>query len=293
MSFRFTRRGAAAALASAMFAASCGGGGGGEEPPAPSPEPAAASARISRVVVAGDSLADVGTFGFRATVQDASDPEGYPVYPEIVARELGAGRPCNFFSSEDGDSFRENAGCTGFAVGGAMVRNPVTRGGSRVPFSLEHQLERAVQAQGGAWRAGDLLVIDAGANDAAAFADAYLDAQSGGTAEEVIFLALLRQELDASTIADARRPGNRFWLSAVAGSARSLAQPWSRRSSSSRIARRCSLISSCSSCRNASLSTMSLLAKWAVMSGITTSTMMEMSRPATIRPAVVVGYVSP
>jgi phospholipase/lecithinase/hemolysin len=210
MASTFSRRACLAALATIMAAvvSGCGGGGSPAASPAPAPATASGSASgsgtppISRVFVAGDSLADVGTFGLKATVQSASDPAaGYPVYPERVATDLATGSLCNYFSSTDGRSFTTNAGCTNFAVGGTHVLNPVTRGGSAVPLSLEHQLEAAVEANGGAWRAGDLIVVDAGANDAAALADAYLDARGGG-AEAGVYLALLAQQLDADTLAD-------------------------------------------------------------------------------------------
>jgi outer membrane lipase/esterase len=188
-------------IALALLAA-CGGGGGDASAPAAA-APAAASVPIARVFVAGDSLADVGTFGLKATVQSASNAAaGYPIYPELVAASLGAGKLCNAFSSTDGRSFTTHAGCTDFAVGGAQVVNPITRGGSQLPLSLENQLKAAVAANGGSWRAGDLVVVDAGANDAAGLADAYVGALGGG-ADEAVFLALLGQQLSASAIAEA------------------------------------------------------------------------------------------
>jgi len=208
MASTFSRRGLTAALAaSAVFLiTACGGGGGGD--PEPTPAPAAASGGPpSRLIVAGDSLADVGTFGLKATVQNAANPSvGYPVYPELVGSALGTGRQCNFFTSTDGTAitttFTTNAACTNFAVGGAQVVNPVTRRGNEVPLSLEFQLESAVAANGGAWRRGDLILIDAGSNDAAGLADAFLDARGGG-GDAAIFLALLRQQLDAGAITQA------------------------------------------------------------------------------------------
>ncbi|HYF19263.1 MAG TPA: SGNH/GDSL hydrolase family protein [Ramlibacter sp.] len=204
----FLHRPLAAALAALALAATtgCGGGGGAGEPqPAAAAPPAAAAASAApRLFVVGDSLADVGTFGLKATVQNAADrASGYPVFPELVANELGAARPCNFFASSDGRAFTTRGGCTGFAVGGALIRNPVTRGGSAVPFSIEHQLERAVAAAGGGWRAGDLVLVDGGGNDAAALAEAFLDARDGGAADDAVFAALLAQELDASALARA------------------------------------------------------------------------------------------
>jgi phospholipase/lecithinase/hemolysin len=210
MAITFSRRAFTAALAaSAVFiTTACGGGGDGGDPaPAPSPAPAAGAGPATRLIVAGDSLADVGTFGLKATVQNAANPSaGYPVYPELVAAALGTGNPCNFFSSSDGTAitttFTTRPGCTNFAVGGAQVVNPVTRRGNEVPLSIEFQLESAVAANGGAWQPGDLILIDAGSNDAAGLADAFLDARGGG-GDSAIFLALLRQQLDAAAITQA------------------------------------------------------------------------------------------
>lgn len=196
-------RSALLALACVLTSA-CGGGGDSAAGPATAAPASAAGTPITRVIVAGDSLADSGTFGFRATVQSAANPgTGYPVYPELVAISLGLTAPCNYFSSTDeGQSFTANAGCTNYAVAASAVANPVVRGGDDVPFSLEHQLETAVAANGGAWRPGDLVIVNAGGNDAAGLADAYLEAQGGG-AEAAIYLALLGQQLDASTLAEA------------------------------------------------------------------------------------------
>ena len=204
----FVRRAFMAALAAASLAliAGCGGGKGDTQAAAPaaSSAPVAAGTPPPRVIVAGDSLADVGTFGLKATVQSSANPAaGYPLYPEIVARDLGAGSLCNFFSSGDGLVFKTNTGCTDFAVGAAQVVNSVSRGGSLLPYSLQHQLEKAVEANGGAWHAGDLIVIDAGANDALGLAESYRGARKGSTSDQAIYAALLEQQLDTSTISQA------------------------------------------------------------------------------------------
>lgn len=208
MASMFPRRALSAALASVALAITAGcGGGGSDSTPAPAPSttlPVAQAAPAPRVFVAGDSLADVGTFGLKATVQSAADPAaGYPVYPEIVARDLGAGSLCNYFSSSDSLVFTTHAGCTDFAVGGAQVVSSVSRGGSALPYSLQYQLEHAVEANGGAWKAGDLLIVGAGANDAAGLATTYRDARAGNASSQAIYAALLAQQLSASTIQQA------------------------------------------------------------------------------------------
>ena len=197
-----------AALAAVTLALGACGGGGDDlaaSPPAASgPQAQAQDTRITRLVVAGDSLADVGTFGRRATVQSAAAPAtGYPVFPEIVASSLGLGALCNHFASTNGVEFSRREGCTNYAVGGAQIVNPVVRAGNAVPFSLRYQLEKAVEASGGSWRPGDLIVVDAGANDAAALASVYRDARGGSTAEQAVFVALLAQQLGSSAIREA------------------------------------------------------------------------------------------
>jgi phospholipase/lecithinase/hemolysin len=169
----------------------CGGGGDAAGP----------KVSIARAIVAGDSLADAGTFGGRFTVQKAADPAtGYPVYAQIVAQNYGLGAPCNFYaSSTGGASFTTNAGCTDYAVGGAQIVNPATQGGANAPFALGFQLGTALQLTGGAWKPDDLIVVDAGGNDAAALVTAYLGAASG-SAGVAAYQAFLAQQLDAATI---------------------------------------------------------------------------------------------
>lgn len=193
MELKFTRRAitlAASAIAAALVVA-CGGGGSAAGP----------KVAISRVVVAGDSLADAGTFGAKFTVQNASNPAaGYPVYPQIVAQNYGVTVPCNFFaSSTGGASFTTNAGCTDYAVGGAQIVNPATQGGANAPFSLGFQMTTAATVAGGAWGATDLIVVDAGGNDAGALIGAYLGAASGPTGV-ANYQAFLAQQLDPTTI---------------------------------------------------------------------------------------------
>ena len=193
MNWKLTRRALAlaASAASAALLVSCGGGGDAAPP----------KVAITRVAVAGDSLADAGTFGGKFTVQNATNPAaGYPVYPQIVAMDFGLAAPCNFFaSSTGGASFTTNATCTDYAVGGAQIVNPASQGGAAAPFSLGFQLAAALQVNGGTWQASDLVIIDAGGNDAAALVGAYLGAASG-SAGVAAYQAFLAQQLDAPTI---------------------------------------------------------------------------------------------
>lgn len=193
MNWKHSRRGlalAASALAAAVLVA-CGGGGDAAGP----------KVAISRVVVAGDSLADAGTFGGKFTVQRASNPaQGYPVYPQIVAANYGVTNLCNFFSSSTGGaSFTTNANCEDFAVGGGRIFNLASQGGANAPFSIGFQLGAALQANGGGYTASDLIIVDAGGNDAADLVGAYLGAATGQPGLQA-YQAFLAQQLDPTTI---------------------------------------------------------------------------------------------
>jgi outer membrane lipase/esterase len=167
-------------VAAAALLAGCGGG-----------DSAGPRVPISRVVVAGDSLADAGTFGARFTVQNAADPAaGFPVFPQIVAQQFGVTGQCPFFVATSGTTFAPEgrAGCTSFAVGGGRIA------GVSGPFSIPTQLARALQEVGGLYREADLVLVDGGGNDAADLLRALL----GGPAAYQNFLL---RELDAATIA--------------------------------------------------------------------------------------------
>lgn len=176
----------AATLAAAAVLAGCGGGGGTEPP----------RASISRVTVAGDSLADVGTFGFKFTVQNAADPAGgFPIFPQIVASDFGVATQCNFFSISPATLTLTgtHAGCTNFAVGGAEILPASPNAPGSVPF----QLATALQANGGAYTANDLVIVDGGANDVAEAVGNFIAAAKGNSAP---LLAMLARELDSATI---------------------------------------------------------------------------------------------
>jgi phospholipase/lecithinase/hemolysin len=181
---------ASACLAAALLAG-CGGGGDAAPP----------KLAISRVVVAGDSLADVGTFGLKFTVQNAADPAGFPIYPQLVAANYGIASQCNFYKFT-GTTFIANPtpGCTNFAIGGGRVVVPASSGGAASPLGVPLQLATAASAVGGTYGATDLVLVDGGGNDAADLVGAYLGAARGG-AGLTAYQAFLAQQLPPATIA--------------------------------------------------------------------------------------------
>lgn len=143
------------ALAASVVLAACGGGGADTKP----------TITVSSLKVFGDSLADVGTFGIKFTVQGADSL----TYPERIAQAYGVGS-CPFYLFT-GTTFVANpkAGCTNYAIGGGVI-NSTTAGD---PRSIPLQLQTAAAA---GYNANDVLLIDGGGNDAAALVGAYLAA---------------------------------------------------------------------------------------------------------------------
>lgn len=177
----------AAAATTALVAC---GGGGGEAPP---------KASIARVIVAGDSLADDGTFnGLEFTVQNSGGTPT-PIYPRIVAQDYGITTQCNFYVFT-GTTFAANPtpGCTDFAIGAGRIVNLPSQGGAAGPQSIPLQLATAASVSGG-WKDSDLILVDGGGNDAADLIKAYLGAATGaaGVAAYQTFLAQL---IDPATL---------------------------------------------------------------------------------------------
>lgn len=180
------------AACTAVLLSACGGGGDSEAP----------KASITRVVVAGDSLADAGTFGFKFTVQNSANlAAGFPIWPQIVAQDFGVANQCNFYAF-NGTTFIANPtpGCTNFAIGGGRIMNPASQGGAAGPQSVPLQLATAASVAGGTWSSTDLILVDGGGNDAADLVTAYLNAAQGGTAA-TDYQTFLSQEIDPTTLA--------------------------------------------------------------------------------------------
>ncbi len=174
------------AVTVAAVLAACGGGGADTTP----------KAGVSRVVVIGDSLADVGTFGgVRATIQ------GNDMYPERVGVTYGLGKGCNFFAF-NGTTFVPNptAGCANFAIGGGVINAASSALSAPDPRGIGVQFATATLA--GNFGAGDLLVVDGGGNDAAALVSTYLRAGQPAPAGDggASYLALLGTQLTPTQV---------------------------------------------------------------------------------------------
>lgn len=158
----------------AALLSACGGGGGDTTP----------RASISNLKVMGDSLADVGTFGLKFTIQ------GNDTYPDRISQAYGLGKGCNFFTFT-GTTFAPNstAGCSNFAIGGGVINAAGSGYQAADPRGVGVQLATATLA--GNFGANDLLLIDGGGNDAAALVGAYLAAASDGGASYAALLGTL------------------------------------------------------------------------------------------------------
>lgn len=178
------------ALSAVLVAALAACGGGGSE--------TAPLTSVTTLRVMGDSLADVGTYGFKFTIQ------GNDTYPERVSQVYGLGKGCNFFAFT-GTTFAANTaktGCTNYAIGASVI-NPASSGFAAVdPRGLAVQFATATAA--GNFAAGDLLLVDGGGNDASALVGAYLAAAKDGGAS---YLALLGSVLTSAQVTAAAGGG--------------------------------------------------------------------------------------
>lgn len=179
---------AVSVVAGAALLAGCGGGG--DAIPLP---------KITSVKVMGDSLADVGTFGIKFTVQGtATAPE--LIYPERIAASYGLTQHCNFYTFT-GTTFAANTaktGCTNFAIGGGRINGATAGMTAADPRNIVVQLQTAVAA--GNHTANDLLVIDGGGNDAADIVGLYLSIATGGATAVANYATALKTVLPAATV---------------------------------------------------------------------------------------------
>ena len=161
-----------AAITAALLLAACGGGD-----PAP--------VKTTAVKVAGDSLNDSGTFGFKFTVQ--TTPAAM-IWTDRVAAAVGAPALCPRYAATGATTVALNptaTSCTSYGVGGGRI-NPTGLPGDTTPFSVVQQLKDI--AASGNYGPEELLLVDGGGNDAADLVGAYLTAQTDGGAS---FVALV------------------------------------------------------------------------------------------------------
>lgn len=191
---RWARSAILAAAAVSALVAGCGGGSSGAIP----------LPTISAVKVMGDSLADVGTFGVRATVQGTAGSP-IPIFPELVAGSYGLTTHCNFYTFT-GTTFAANstAGCTNFAIAGGRINGVPAGLAAADPRIIVNQLQIAIAA--GNHTANDLLLIDGGANDAADIVGLYLaigGAAASGPAAQAAAVTAYGQALNSITLGSA------------------------------------------------------------------------------------------
>lgn len=177
---RFRATWAAVAVTAALLTA-CGGGSIG---------PIEVDLPISRVKVAGDSLADSGTFGGKFTVQGtaAMGAGSNAIWPELVAADYGA-TLCPHYQ---GVNFTPNANCSNYAIAGGRINYPSQ---PQAPLSITQQLHDMGAA---GYNVGELVLIDGGGNDAADLVTAFLAAAS--TDNGVAFATLLSSKLPPATV---------------------------------------------------------------------------------------------
>lgn len=168
-------------LVAAAILVGCGGGGSSATDPAP-------KIKFSAQVTFGDSLSDVGTYkvgtvaalgGGKYTVNSATAKN----WTEIVAADLGLSAPCAAQTGLEGLAsqgfnvpVKNNAGCTGYAQGGARVTNPVGPGNKllggnnailgQLTVPVIKQIQNHLDANGGKFTGTEVVFVSGGPNDA-------------------------------------------------------------------------------------------------------------------------------
>lgn len=168
-------------LVAAAILVGCGGGGSSATDPAP-------KIKFSAQVTFGDSLSDVGTYkvgtvaalgGGKYTVNSATAKN----WTEIVAADLGLSAPCAAQTGLEGLAsqgfnvpVKNNAGCTGYAQGGARVTNPVGPGNKllggnnailgQLTVPVMKQIQNHLDANGGKFTGTEVVFVSGGPNDA-------------------------------------------------------------------------------------------------------------------------------
>lgn len=148
--------------------------------------------RYSSVKVAGDSLADSGSFGYKFTVQgsSASGAGASAIWPELVAQDYQTSL-CPHYQANSAGGFNVQASCGNYAVGGARINHPSA---PQSPLSVLAQL----QSMGAAgYERDELVLVVGGGNDAADLVGAYLAAGKDGGAS---YAALLGSLLDGASV---------------------------------------------------------------------------------------------
>jgi phospholipase/lecithinase/hemolysin len=181
---------AALSLASMAVLTACGGGASGQSQP---------STTSTNVRVYGDSLADSGTFGFKATVQTT----GNYIFPERIAMQFGK-TLCPYYAATGTDTFVVNTaqtGCTNYAIAGGVINPaPLTSPTSNRKGIMYQLADGSANAIG----ATDLIIIDGGGNDAANLISAFLATQlTPGAAANAQFAGLLNSISPAAAAAAA------------------------------------------------------------------------------------------
>ena len=145
---------------------------------------------FAKVKVAGDSLADSGTFGYQFTVQGSASQGVTPIWPELIAQD-NQSTLCPHYRPSSASSFTSNAQCGNYAIGAARINYPQA---PQSPLSVLTQLQ-ALGAAG--YGRDELVLVVGGGNDAADLVGAYLSASKDGGAS---FAALLGSLLGAANV---------------------------------------------------------------------------------------------
>jgi hypothetical protein len=151
---------------------------------------------VTRIKVAGDSLNDSGTFGFKFTVQSGTSTPS-KIWSDVLSDGLGLSPLCARYSGTGPTAVGPNpnaSSCTSHAIGGGRVSL------AAVPsYSPELAVGKQLEDLGneGSYASGDMLLVNGGGNDAADLTGAFLLIGTDGGAS---YTALLGTKLSAAEV---------------------------------------------------------------------------------------------
>jgi len=165
------------------------------------------SPSVSAVKVAGDSLADGGTYGYKFTVQGANLAQTR-IWVDWVAEAANVRPLCPRYVATSETNVIANpqaANCTNHAVGDARINVIGTSGQDDTPFSVVKQL-RDLGERG--YGSRDLLLVNGGINDIVDLLGAYLEAYlTAGNGSGTAYTALLAELLSPAQLQAAAAAG--------------------------------------------------------------------------------------
>lgn len=212
----------ALALLAAAVLSACGGNDGDNVVTAPKPV-------FASQVTFGDSLSDVGTYavgtvaalgGGRYTINGSTSATLHGKnWSELMAAQMNLAAPCPAVTGLDGLAssgfsvpVTNNLNCTGYAMGGARVTNPVGPGNKltgsalgQLTYPLVTQVATHLARNGGSFKGNEIVYVMGGGNDVLALLGG-LTAAATAAGNQAFITSLATQLAAGATVPSTAMP---------------------------------------------------------------------------------------